>query len=136
MGDDTISHRIKQFYESHLRVSQNNFAEMIGANQSTISAMMQRNSGVNTKVITLLLKRFPQINAKWLLLGEGEMLETNGNNVTGLQTIKGDGNVVVGNKVGTLDDCAKQLDVLEQRIKDLEALLSAQAEIISLLKSK
>ena len=64
--------RIKHLIQE-LGLKQNEFAENIGKYQSKVSKIVRNESKIDSAVIAKILKRWPTLNPKWLLLGEGEM---------------------------------------------------------------
>lgn len=48
----------------------------IGASRGVISKAITKGTDIQSKWIALICEKFPQINAIWLLTGEGEMLTT------------------------------------------------------------
>lgn len=72
----TIGERIRNIYETE-GISQTKFAEKIGIRQSTISGIMQREekggkSSTTDEVLAAIMRAYPTLNPKWLVLGEGE----------------------------------------------------------------
>jgi transcriptional regulator with XRE-family HTH domain len=63
-----------------LDMSGNQFAESIGFSGSSISKIILGKSTPAYKMLIAIFKRYPQISVKWLILGEGEPLETAENN--------------------------------------------------------
>jgi len=69
----TITERIRQII-AYLGVTERKFAETATIPQSTFSSYFNRGSEPSLNAIVLILKTYPWINAKWLLLEEGEMV--------------------------------------------------------------
>lgn len=70
---ERISKIISRFCESKA-----DFARRIGEKPQTVSNWVSRGAGKN--VLNKILTGFPEINANWLLTGEGEMLKQQENN--------------------------------------------------------
>jgi transcriptional regulator with XRE-family HTH domain len=130
----SIGKRIKDIQEdSNLDIE--TFATRLGyKNSQSFYNITSGRAGISLEVLWVLATEFG-VDINWLILGYTQ--PTKGHNIAG------DGNVVIGGvgaKHSVTAEVVQQNDdktqILEQRIKDLEALLSAQAEIISLLKSK
>ena len=110
--------------------------------------------------LSALTYNFPDLNLNWVFTGEEDMLKAEGNagrDNAGVGNKVGDNEGIIGNHVsiadannikkimgkeGTSIEFAQSADVLqqrslyfEQRIKDLEALVSAQADVIEMYKS-
>jgi len=56
-------------------VSSSEFADTIGVQRSNVTHVLHERNKPGLLFITKILESFPEINAKWLLTGEGEMLE-------------------------------------------------------------
>lgn len=56
-----------------LKLSQKDFAELIDVSRQTISNLEQEKYGASGDVLAKILDKNPKLNAKWLVLGEGEM---------------------------------------------------------------
>ena len=56
--------------------NQQDFAERIGADKSTISQVVNGKISVPNNLFGKISKAFPQFNIEWLLNDEGEMLKT------------------------------------------------------------
>lgn len=68
----TVNQRIKKIQETVGK--QRLFSKMIGIKETTISSLFQDKATLPSyMVLEAILKAFPEINARWLLLGEGEM---------------------------------------------------------------
>jgi len=55
--------------------SASEFADTIGVQRSNVTHVLHERNKPGLQFITRILESFPEINAKWLLTGEGEMLE-------------------------------------------------------------
>jgi len=55
--------------------SASEFADTIGIQRSNITHVLHERNKPGLQFITKILESFPDINAKWLLTGEGEMIE-------------------------------------------------------------
>lgn len=53
------------------------FADEIGVQRSNVSHILSDRNKPSYDFITKILKRFPEINAEWLLTGQGSMIRTN-----------------------------------------------------------
>lgn len=58
-------------------ISASEFADTIGVQRSNVTHVLHERNKPGLQFIIKILESFPEINAKWLLTGEGEMLEKN-----------------------------------------------------------
>lgn len=66
--------RIKKFME-HKGISPSELADAIGVQRSNVTHVLKARNKPSFQFIEKLLQIYPEINAKWLLLGEGNMIE-------------------------------------------------------------
>ena len=71
---DSINERVQKLIDLKYR-SRSEFAREISVSEQYISQLVNKNSGIGIKFITKIAGVFPNINLKWLILGEGEMFE-------------------------------------------------------------
>jgi len=69
-----VNTRIQKIMDLH-GVSASEFADTIGVQRSNVTHVLHERNKPGILFITKILESFPEINAKWLLTGEGEMLE-------------------------------------------------------------
>lgn len=68
-----ISQRLKQIIDNE-GLSIRKFEEKISCTQGIITKCIRANTDISSKVISSIIRNFPQYSARWLLTGEGEML--------------------------------------------------------------
>ncbi|MDO8928864.1 MAG: helix-turn-helix transcriptional regulator, partial [Bacteroidota bacterium] len=66
--------RIKKFME-YKGISPSELADAIGVQRSNVTHVLKARNKPSFQFIEKLLQIYPEINAKWLLLGEGIMIE-------------------------------------------------------------
>lgn len=66
--------RIKKFME-HKGISPSELADAIGVQRSNVTHVLKARNKPSFQFIEKLLQIYPEINAKWLLLGEGNMID-------------------------------------------------------------
>jgi len=91
-------------------------------------------ANVTLSTMNILLTKYKEINAHWMIIGEGKMTNNNGNVVIsgGLNSIK---EVNINN--GSENDNLKiRLSELEKENQHFRELLEMKDEIIGLLKSR
>jgi transcriptional regulator with XRE-family HTH domain len=66
--------RIKKFME-YKGISPSELADSIGVQRSNVTHVLKARNKPSFQFIEKLLQIYPEINAKWLLLGEGKMIE-------------------------------------------------------------
>ncbi|HKJ44121.1 MAG TPA: helix-turn-helix transcriptional regulator [Sunxiuqinia sp.] len=66
--------RIKQFMD-HKGISASELADTIGVQRSNVTHVLHGRNKPSFQFIAKLLETYPEINAKWLIMGSGIMLE-------------------------------------------------------------
>ncbi len=74
--ETTVNQRIIKLI-AHLKISDRQFAKTTGIPETTLSTYVKRGTNPSSSALILILKAFPTISAKWLLLGNGEMINEN-----------------------------------------------------------
>ena len=69
----TIGDRLKRFIEYKAGGSQVTFAEMMGWQPQYLNKLLKGGSFAYNPIVSLLQK-FPELDARWLILGEGDMI--------------------------------------------------------------
>ncbi|HBL77013.1 MAG: hypothetical protein A2W90_19425 [Bacteroidetes bacterium GWF2_42_66] len=69
-----MNERIKRFMELQ-GLSSSELADNIGVQRSNVTHVLKGRNNPSFPFIEKLLKKYPKLNAKWLLMGEGEMME-------------------------------------------------------------
>jgi len=72
-----MNNRIKRFMDFK-GLSPSELADAIGVQRSNITHVLHGRNNPSFQFITKMLEKFPEINAKWLLTGEGEMVAGEG----------------------------------------------------------
>ena len=70
-----MNERLLQFIQYKTCGKQADFAELMGWSPQYLHKMLKE-GGIGIRPIVALLEKFPELNARWLLLGEGAMLNT------------------------------------------------------------
>lgn len=65
-----------QLFAKIQNLSIKNFEKTAGLNPNVIQNAIARNSNMSDDTLRKLLRRFPELNMTWVLLGQGEMLLT------------------------------------------------------------
>lgn len=65
--------RIKQLMD-YKQISPSELADAIGVQRSNVTHVLQGRNKPGFQFISKLLETFPELNAKWLITGQGEML--------------------------------------------------------------
>lgn len=70
-----MNERLLQFIQYKTGGKQADFAELMGWSPQYLHKLLKE-GGIGIRPIVALLEKFPELNARWLLLGEGAMLNT------------------------------------------------------------
>lgn len=70
-----MNERLLQFIQYKTGGKQADFAELMGWSPQYLHKMLKE-GGIGIRPIVALLEKFPELNARWLLLGDGAMLNT------------------------------------------------------------
>lgn len=71
-----MENRIQNIIDKY-GLSSNALAKEIDVNRSTISHILSGRNKPSIEVLQKILKRFPDVSANWLLLGQGAIDDTN-----------------------------------------------------------
>ena len=75
-----MNERLLQFIQYKTGGRQAEFASLMGWSPQYLHKML-KDGGIGIRPIVSLLEKFPELNARWLLLGEGAMLNTGADTV-------------------------------------------------------
>lgn len=70
-----MKERLQQFLNEE-SLSPSKFADEIGVQRSSISHILSGRNNPGYDFIQKILKRFPNLNADWLIIGQGKMYKT------------------------------------------------------------
>jgi transcriptional regulator with XRE-family HTH domain len=76
-----MEERIRKFLE-YKEISPSEFADSIGVQRSNVTHVLKNRNKPSFQFIEKMLQIYPELNAKWLLLGIGNMLESTEKNRT------------------------------------------------------
>lgn len=74
MSKSTIAKRLKELIEHHGE-NQNSFSLGIGYGPPTTAKILGGKNYPGYEYICAILTKYPRVNARWLLLGEGTMFK-------------------------------------------------------------
>jgi len=69
-----IHERLLDIIQYKTSGKQADFAEIMGWSPQYLNRLTKGESGIGIRPIVALLEKFPELNARWLLLGEGAMI--------------------------------------------------------------
>lgn len=129
--ETSIKQRLLQFL-SYKNIGQNKFEKMAGLSNGYIKAL--RHSPSYEK-IQMIIHSFPELNERWLLTGEGEMLLSKVPNHI-IQSEDINGHNTHGHNV-TINKTEKDyLDIIKRQSEQLSRSQAQIDELIRLLKNK
>lgn len=73
-----MKERLRQFIAHVTGGKMTEFADLMGWSPQYLHRLT-RGGSIGVRPVVALLRRFPELNARWLLLGEGVMLESRSN---------------------------------------------------------
>ena len=112
----SVNQRIKKF-QSASCPKQRDFANAIDISEKTLSSIYNGKTKPSFKVIEAILKQFPNLNARWLLVGEGEMTIESDNSENTEES---------ENTEGVVENLQRRVAILEKEIKEIKQLLNKQ----------
>lgn len=74
-GNIEESARLKTLISS-LGISQKRLAEQIGVSRTQINLIVNEERGLTENIVYRIERRYPNVNADWLIKGEGEMFKS------------------------------------------------------------
>lgn len=66
-----MNSRLRTLIDLKTNGSQSEFAAMMGWSPQYLYRLLKGESGIGIRPVVALLEKFPELNARWLLLGEG-----------------------------------------------------------------
>lgn len=72
---DSVLQRVIELISS-LNLSKNAFASQIGMEQTTVNNQLIGKRSISIDLILNILRSFPEVNAEWLMRGDGNMLKS------------------------------------------------------------
>ena len=69
-----MNNRLRKLIEFKTSGNQSEFAALMGWTPQYLSRLVLGESGIGIRPVVALLEKFPDLNARWLLLGEGAMV--------------------------------------------------------------
>ncbi|MFH0762248.1 MAG: helix-turn-helix transcriptional regulator [Bacteroidota bacterium] len=122
----SVSQRIKIFLES-IKLTQKEVGDMVGLTKQGVSSFMRGKTNPPLDVLGKILLKYPELNARWLLTGEGHMLEEQRKSKTEEEIL-----AFLASKKEDCDLCKEK----DKRIRELERLIEAKEEVIEVMKKK
>lgn len=119
-----VQSRLMDFITSK-KISISDFERISGLSNGYVHKI--KNS-VGKRALLDIQRAFPELNADWLLTGEGEMLNPNGAVIA-----SGDGSVAVSGNNNTHVVAGSETALLQERIKHLEDVLREKERLINVL---
>ena len=119
MGQN-IQDRMLQIIDNEYNGIKKGFYEEMKISKGTLAAMFSRRSNPSFELIYKILKKHRNINADWLILGEGKMYKSD------VAMVKESEFIYSSNQ---LDHCKEQLSTAQKEIeylKDINKLLRGQ----------
>jgi len=71
-----INSRIKELIDIKCGGSQRAFAELLDATPQYVAKLVKEGGSVGLEPVTKILTAYQDVNARWLILGDGEMIDS------------------------------------------------------------
>lgn len=71
-----MNSRLRKIIELKTGGNQAEFAALMGWKPQYLFRLLKGDSGIGIRPVVALLEKFPELNARWLLLGEGAMVSS------------------------------------------------------------
>jgi len=110
-----MKERIKQFMD-YMKLSAAELADQIGVQRSNVSHVMTGRNNPSSSFLEKLLLTFPELDARWLIVGEGQMLRETKNEKTKVSEVKNLFTEVIEKKVQVAQSPSRKLDSEIDRI--------------------
>lgn len=125
--EDGFSSRFRLICDTFYAGKIGDFANACGIDFSNMSNYMNEKRRPKIDIIRII-KTLPQINARWVLFGEGNMMDS----VTSIQQVGGDINApaIVGNENSLTYN---ETDLLREQLRQKDGIIKQQSEQITKL---
>lgn len=142
MESENFKERLIEFARKQYDMGQTNFEAFTGIAPGSINKIR---SGISTSSLAKIAERCPELSLRWLLLGEGEMLERGGGargaggNVTTFGNVSGmtgSSVTVNGDAPREADGTMRAMEALADQNKALTRQIEALTRIITNLTAK
>lgn len=102
------------------------FANKVGKHRNYLSDVVVGKRSLTSKFVVQICEAFPDVNAEWLLTGEGQMLKDNSQNIINSTAGR---DIVQTHNAGDLE----LIETLKQQIKEKDEQIKAKDEQIKAL---
>lgn len=142
MESENFKERLIEFARKQYDMGQTNFEAFTGIAPGSINKIR---SGISTSSLAKIAERCPELSLRWLLLGEGEMLERGGGargaggNVTSIGNVSGmtgSSVTVNGDAPRKADGTMRAMEALADQNKALTRQIETLTRIITNLTAK
>lgn len=116
--------RISQIIDSK-SLTPSKFADIIGIQRSRISHIMSGRNNASIDVVTKIVSKFPEVDLKWLMTGEGEMMTSEINLFShDIDTANSEVNSDIINSSNTIESSFnKQKSIKQSNKKEIERII-------------
>ena len=126
--DISINERLKEFVELE-KISSPEIYKKIGVHRSIWSGWMNQGKAISVEKLTALFRTLPNLNARWLLTGEGNMYCEENKDLIIQPNIK------IRNKPESSFEC-ESCKAKDNEIDALKIALEAKEELLEIYRSK
>ena len=122
----SVSDRLSVFIKS-INILQKDLSDLFGVTPQSISGIFKGKSELTTTQIIIIANNYKQLNLRWLLIGEGEMLISSEIDKTISSETK-----IQNSIIGPCNKC----EVLQAKLDGANELINLQKEMIEVLRGE
>jgi transcriptional regulator with XRE-family HTH domain len=135
MDERDVNQRFMNFLEER-KISQSSIASLLNVTKQRVQQWKTMDKQITLKYLMRFCEAYPELNTRWLLTGEGEMIQK-----AGPQAKKKEGERLNVEESGDkycsrCSEKAEKIQLLENNIKVLSDLINEKQKVINLLEGK
>lgn len=137
MDKYSINQRVREFLnvEKKLNKIRNNqhFGDILGVNKQNLSSLLNDKKSFSQYYIDKICNAFPEVNAEWLLTGEGEMLKPQSQTIINSKAGRDIVQTQHAKDTEIIKTLKEQIEDLKQQLNSKDGQLKEKDEQIKML---